>query len=58
MVLKNSFLTVDTLKGCDGLERTQFLPFPLWEAVVVLKELNFNSFNFRKDVMDLERSHF
>ena len=46
MVLKELILTIDTLKGCDGLERTNFLPFPLWEGVVFLKELIFNSFSF------------
>ena len=29
-----------------GLERTDYLQFLLWEGVVVLKELSFNSFNF------------
>ena len=32
--------------GCGGLERTDFLPFLLWEGVVVLKELILNSFYF------------
>ena len=41
MVLKELILTVSTLGGCGGLERTEFLQFLLWEGVVVLKELNF-----------------
>ena len=39
MVLKELILTVSTLGGCGGLERTDFKQFLLWEAVVVLKEL-------------------
>ena len=31
------------LGGCDGLERTHFKQFLLWEGVVVLKKLIFNS---------------
>ena len=47
MFLKELILTVSTLGGCGGLERTHFiLQFPLWEGVVVLKELIFNSFSF------------
>ena len=44
VVLKELILTVDTLGGCDGLERTHFQHFLHWEAVMVLKELIFNSF--------------
>ena len=43
MVLKELIFTV--YLWC-GLERTKFLQFLLWEGVVVLKELNFNSFYF------------
>ena len=43
---KSSFLTVSPLEGCGGLERTKFELYPLWEGVVVLKELNFNSCYF------------
>ena len=44
MVLKELILTVDTLGGCDGLDRTDFEQLILWEVVVVLKELIFNGF--------------
>ena len=59
---ENSFLTVSTLGGsgglertnfkvsslggCDGLEKTDSLQFLLWDGVMVLKELIFNSFYF------------
>ena len=46
MVLKELIFTVCTLGGCDGLERTEFSQFLLWEGVVVLKELILNSFYF------------
>ena len=46
MVLKELIFTVSTLGGCDGLERTDFEQFLLWEGVVVLKELIFHSFYF------------
>ena len=46
MVLKELILTVSTLGGCGGLERTDFLQFILWAGVVVLKNLIFNSFYF------------
>ena len=45
---KNWFLTVSTLGGCGGLERTDFWHFLLWEGMVVLKELIFNVFYFRR----------
>ena len=32
-------ITVSTLGGCAGLERTDFKQFLLWKGVVVLKEL-------------------
>ena len=38
---KNWFGTVPILGGCGGLERTDFQQFLIWEAVVVLKQLNF-----------------
>ena len=44
---KNWFLTVSSLGGCGGLERTDFyifLQLIFWVGVVVLKELIFNSF--------------
>ena len=43
---KNSVLTVSTLGGCGGLQRTESQQFLLWEAVVVFKELISNSFFF------------
>ena len=44
-VLKELILTVSILGGCGSLERTDFNSFTL-EGVVVLKELDFNSFYF------------
>ena len=41
VVLKELILTVSTLEGCGGLERTHFKQLILWESVVVLKELIF-----------------
>ena len=46
MVLKELNLTVSTLGGCGGLERTQFYSFHFGKGVVVLMELIFNSFYF------------
>ena len=46
MVLKELIFTVSTLGGCGNLERTDFEQLILWEGVVVLKELIFNSFYF------------
>ena len=46
MVLKELILTVSTLGGCGGLERTDFNSFYFGLGVVVLKELIFNSFYF------------
>ena len=49
MVFKELIVTVSTLGGCGGLQRTN-LKFLLWEDVVVIKELIcyvvFNSFYF------------
>ena len=45
---KNWFWTVSTLGRYDGLERTDFEQFLLWDSVVVLKELILNSFYFWK----------
>ena len=45
-VLEELTLTVSTLGGCGGLERTDFKQFLLWEEVVVLTELIFSSFYF------------
>ena len=42
--LERSHFTVAMFGGYGGLERTDFTQFLLWEAVVVLKELIFNSF--------------
>ena len=44
MVLKELILTVSTLGGCGGLERTHFQQFLLWEGMTVVKELIFFSF--------------
>ena len=46
VVLKELILTVSTLGECGGGERTDFQQFLLWEVVLVLKELNFNSLYF------------
>ena len=43
---RTAFFTVSTLGGCGGLERSDLLQFPLWEGVVVLKDLSFSSFYF------------
>ena len=41
---RNDFFTVSTLGGCGDLERTDCKQFLIWEGVVVLKELIYNSF--------------
>ena len=41
---KNWFSTISILGGCDGLERTHFEQFLLWEGVLVMKEFNFEQF--------------
>ena len=43
---KNWIFTVSTLGGCDGLERTNFEQFLLWEGVVVSKQLIFHCLYF------------
>ena len=43
---KNWFWTVSTFGRYDGLERTDFEQFLLWDSVVVMKELILNSFYF------------
>ena len=48
VALKYWFLAFSTLEGCGGLETTDFQQFLIWECVVVLKELIFNSFSFGK----------
>ena len=58
MVLKELIFTVCTLGGCDGLERTEFSQFLLWEGVVVLKELILNSFYFGRGVVVLKELIF
>ena len=45
-VLKVLELTVSTLGGCGGLERTDFNSFYFWEGLAVLKEKIFNCFYF------------
>ena len=44
MVLKEPISTVSKCGVHGGLERNDFQHFLLWECVVVLKELIFNSF--------------
>ena len=44
MVLKELFLTVSTLGGCGGLERTEILQCLLWESVVVLRTVSYSSY--------------
>ena len=46
LVLKELILTVSTLGGCGGLERTDFEHFLLWKGALVLKKLILNSFYF------------
>ena len=46
VVLKELILTVSTLGGGGGLERTGFNSFYSGRGMVVLKELIFNSFYF------------
>ena len=46
MVLKELILTVSTLGGCGGLERTDFNSFYFQRVWSVLKQLIFNSFYF------------
>ena len=43
MVLKEPIFNGCTSGGCSGLERSDFYQCLLWEGVVVLKELIFNS---------------
>ena len=45
---RTKFLSVSALGACGGLERTDIHQFLLWEGVVVLIELTFNSFYFGK----------
>ena len=44
VVLKNLFLTVSTLRGCGGLDRTDGNSFYIGRVWWYLKVLNFNSF--------------
>ena len=48
MVLKELILRVAILRGVGGLQRTDFCHFLIWEGVVVLKELIYNSFYFKR----------
>ena len=57
MVLKELVLTISTLRGCGGLERTHFYHFLLWEDVAVLKELILILYTLG-GCSDLERTHF
>ena len=45
---KNWFWTVSTFRGSGGLERTECQQFLLSEGLVVMKELVFNHFYFRR----------
>ena len=58
MVLKELILTVSTLGGCGGLERTDFNSFYFGRVVVVLKELIFNSFYIWEGVVVLKELIF
>ena len=55
---KNWFWRVSTLGGCDGLERTDFEQFRLWEGVVVgcggLERIDFEQFLLWEGVMVLK----
>ena len=57
-VLKEPISTVSKCGVHGGLERNDFQHFLLWECVVVLKELIFNSFYFTDGVMVLKESDF
>ena len=48
VVLKELIFYHSILGRVGGLERTDFEQFLLWEGVVVLKELIFNSFYFER----------
>ena len=48
MVLKELILNSFYFGGFGSFERTDFLPFLLWEVVVVLTELILNSFYFER----------
>ena len=48
MVLKELVFYYFYLGRCGGLERSDFKQFLLWEGVVVLKEMIFNSFYFER----------
>ena len=55
MVLEELILTVSTLGGHGGLERTDFNSFYIGGGAVVLKELIFNSFyQFFQDLHTLQ----
>ena len=54
---KNWILLGSTLDQCDGHKRTDFNQFPLWEGVVVLKELIFK-FLHSEDVVVLKEIIF
>ena len=55
---RTAFLTVSTLGGCGGLERTDFDQFPLWMGMVVFNELIFHSFLLSEGVVIIERTAF
>ena len=48
VVFKELILTVSTLGGCGGLQRTDFEHFLFWAGGIALKELFFNSFYFER----------
>ena len=57
MVFKELILTVSTLGGCGGLERTDFNSFYFGRSVVVLKELIL-TVSTLEGCGGLERTHF
>ena len=42
--LERTNFKVSSLGGCDGPEKTDSLQFLIWDGLMVLKELIFNSF--------------
>ena len=48
MILKELIFYTFYLGRCHGLARTDFQQFLIWKYVVVLKELDFNSFYFQR----------
>ena len=54
MVLKVLDLTVSTLRGCGGLERSDFKHFLLFRRYGSLERTNFNTFYFGKGMAVLK----